>query len=163
MLKLLSKIVATTMLLSSFAVAIPSQAQGIFTLPNFVGDTREGDSHYNTLHQFDFPEWDSYRLLVESFAAQARQTGSVAFPAPVSSFNYSAADLTPGLGGPVPPPAGSTPTIVNGSSGVSVNPNGGAVTGLAAATTGSATTAMTTVTGTVLSPATFNAAPGLAP
>ena len=133
---------------------------GFFQLPNFIGDTREEDSHYNTMHQYPFQPWSTYQNVLTDYVNMARQAGAVAYPPPpYSQYNYVAGDMTVGPGGPVPPPAGSAPTFVSGSSGVSVNPNNGDVTGVAAAQSGSAAT--TSVTGTVLSPQQFNSAPGL--
>ena len=128
---------------------------GLFVLPNFQGDTREEDSHYNTLHQYPFPAWDTYRQLLYSYAAQARQAASQAWPPPpYSTYDYSAGDMTAGPGGPVPSAVPGTPVFVSGSSGVSVNPNGGAIScvndqGVA---TGADAAATATVTGSVITP-----------
>jgi len=124
---------------------------GFFQLPNFIGDTREEDSHYNTMHQYPFPAWDTYQQVLTNYVQMARAQGAVAYPPPpYSQYNYVAGDMTVGPGGPVTPPQGAVPTFVNGGSGVSVNPNNGDVTGVGS---GSGTTTTTTsVTGTVVTP-----------
>jgi hypothetical protein len=133
------------------AVGVLDGGDGFFQLPNFIGDTREEDSHYNTMHQYPFPAWDTYQQVLTNYVQMARAQGAVAYPPPpYSQYNYVAGDMTVGPGGPVTPPQGSTPTFVNGSSGVSVNPNNGDVTGVGSAS--GTTTATTSVSGQVVTP-----------
>jgi hypothetical protein len=160
--KLVTTALATAILLSSVAVATPVQAQGFFRLPNFIGDRREEDSHYNTMHQYGFPGWDEYQLMLQSYSAEARAAGAYAWPnVPYGHYDYVRGAMTSGPGGPIPSAYGEVPTFVDGSSGISVNINGGHINGVQAATGGPAF-ASTNVQGTVL-PSSFNNAPGLVP
>jgi hypothetical protein len=160
--KLVMNALATAFLLSSVAFAAPVHAQGLFQLPNFVGDRREEDSHYNTMHQYGFPGWDNYQLQLQSYSAEARAAGAFSWPnVPYGHYDYIGGAMTSGPGGPIPSAYGEVPTFVDGSSGINVNINGGHASGVGAAT-GGAAFASTNVQGTVL-PSTFNNAPGLVP
>ncbi len=99
----------------------------LFTLPNFQGDTREQDLYYY-LHPYNYQAWDTYRNLMYDYAANARQQMRHGWPPPPYSVYDYAGNIATGTGLPINPPAGCTGTIVPGSSGVSVNPNGGAIT-----------------------------------
>jgi hypothetical protein len=162
MRKLITNAIALSVVSAAILATQAADAQGIFRLPNFVGDTRVQDSHYNTMHQYPHQDWDEYQLLLQSYAAQARAAGSQQWPnPPYNRYNYPGSLMTPGPNGPVPPPWGDTPTIVDGSSGVYVDPNNGNISGLPQAGINTQGGASTSVSGQVLNPASFNTAPGL--
>lgn len=150
----------------------------LFSIPNFEGDTREQDLYYY-MHPYAYAPWDTYRQLLYSYAANARQQMSQGWPPPpYSVYNY-AGSIATGTGMPINPPAGANAAPAAEGSGVTVNPNGGGITGApstAGENSGLGGTAITNVSGTLVQPPTVvppaatieplgatGATPGLAP